>query len=73
MYDFGGSPIGNSRVKLTNVEDCIKKGFVKEGENPLDVAAKQLEKDEIENDERPDNKESWTKWLLHKKDGKDRK
>ena len=48
LYDFGGSPIGNSRVKLTNVEDCIKKGFVKEGENPLDVAAKQLEKDEID-------------------------
>ena len=48
LYDFGGSPIGNSRVKLTNVEDCIKKGFVKEGENPLDVAAKHLEKDEID-------------------------
>ena len=48
LYHFGGSPIGNSRVKLTNVEDCIKKGFVKEGENPLDVAAKQLEKDEID-------------------------
>jgi len=48
LYDFGGSPIGNSRVKLTNVEDCIKKGYVKEGENPLDVAAKQLEKDEID-------------------------
>jgi len=48
LYGFGGSPIGNSRVKLTNVEDCIKKGFVKEGENPLDVAAKQLEKDEID-------------------------
>ena len=48
LYGFGGSPIGNSRVKLSNVEDCIKKGFVKEGENPLDVAAKQLEKDEID-------------------------
>ena len=48
LFDFGGSPIGNSRVKLTNVEDCIKKGFVKEGENPLDVAAKQLEKDKID-------------------------
>ena len=48
LFDFGGSPIGNSRVKLTNFEDCIKKGFVKEGENPLDVAAKQLEKDKID-------------------------
>ena len=23
LYEFGGSPIGNSRVKLTNIEDCI--------------------------------------------------
>ena len=41
----GGSPIGNSRVKLTNVADCIKRGLVKEGEVPLEVAAKQLIKD----------------------------
>ena len=27
----GGSPIGNSRVKLTNVKDCLKRGLVKEG------------------------------------------
>ena len=32
LYNFGGSPIGNSRVKLTNVEDCVKKGFVADGE-----------------------------------------
>ena len=25
FYQFGGSPIGNSRVKLTNIDDCIKK------------------------------------------------
>ena len=47
LYDFGGSPIGNSRVKLTNIEDCVEKGFVKDGENPLEIAAKQLEKDGI--------------------------
>ena len=46
LYDFGGSPIGNSRVKLTNVEDCIKRGYVQDGENPLKVAADQLTKDE---------------------------
>ena len=23
LYQFGGSPIGNSRVKLTNIEDCL--------------------------------------------------
>ena len=48
LYNFGGSPIGNSRVKLTNVEDCVKKGFVKEGDDPLEVAANQLVKDEID-------------------------
>ena len=47
LYDFGGSPIGNSRVKLTNIEDCVKKGYVKDGEDPLEVAANQLTKDKI--------------------------
>tara|TARA_A100001037_G_scaffold306778_1_gene355388 strand:+ start:4039 stop:5229 length:1191 start_codon:yes stop_codon:yes gene_type:complete len=47
LYQYGGSPIGNSRVKLTNVEDCIKRGLVQEGENPLKVAADQLVNDEI--------------------------
>ena len=48
LYNFGGTPIGNSRVKLTNVEDCVKKGYVSEGQDPLEVAAKQLEKDRID-------------------------
>jgi pyrophosphate--fructose-6-phosphate 1-phosphotransferase len=43
----GGSPLGNSRVKLTNVEDCVKRGLVKAGEDPLAVAAKQLTKDGV--------------------------
>jgi pyrophosphate--fructose-6-phosphate 1-phosphotransferase len=43
----GGSPLGNSRVKLTNVEDCTKRGLVKKGEDPLAVAAKQLTKDGV--------------------------
>ena len=47
FYQFGGSPIGNSRVKLTNIEDCIAKGYVKDGENPLEVAANQLAKDGV--------------------------
>jgi len=47
LHDLGGSPIGNSRVKLTNVADCLKRGFIKEGETPLEVAARQLIKDEI--------------------------
>ena len=39
LHAFGGSPIGNSRVKLTNVEDCVKRGLVQPGEDPLQVAA----------------------------------
>ena len=48
FYDFGGTPLGNSRVKLTNVDDCVKKGYVSEGQDPLDVAANQLSKDRID-------------------------
>ncbi len=47
FYQFGGSPIGNSRVKLTNINDCIKKGYIKDGEDPLKVAADQLIKDGV--------------------------
>ena len=47
LFDFGGSPIGNSRVKLTNVDDCFSRGYVQRGEDPLKVAAKQLKKDNI--------------------------
>ncbi|MBR6917630.1 MAG: GntR family transcriptional regulator, partial [Clostridia bacterium] len=35
----------NSRVKLTNVKYCVKRGLVKEGEDPQKVAADQLVKD----------------------------
>ncbi len=48
LHKHGGSPIGNSRVKLTNVKDCVKRGLVKEGENPLEVAARQLVKDGVD-------------------------
>ena len=48
LHRFGGSPIGNSRVKLTNAADCEKRGLVKPGENPLTVAAEQLKSDGID-------------------------
>ena len=48
MHRYGGSPIGNSRVKLTNVKDCVKRGLVQEGENPQKVAADQLVKDGVD-------------------------
>jgi pyrophosphate--fructose-6-phosphate 1-phosphotransferase len=48
LRDFGGSPIGNSRVKLTNVKDLVKRGLVAEGQDPLQVAADQLTKDGVD-------------------------
>ena len=48
LHEYGGSPIGNSRVKLTNVADCVKRGLVQEGQDPLHVAAQQLVKDGID-------------------------
>ncbi|MCB2413846.1 pyrophosphate--fructose-6-phosphate 1-phosphotransferase [Demequina sp. TTPB684] len=48
LHEFGGSPIGNSRVKLTNVADCVKRGLVKEGQDPLAVAAEQLKADGVD-------------------------
>jgi len=48
LHRYGGSPIGNSRVKLTNVEDCVRRGLVQEGQNPLEVAANQLTKDGVD-------------------------
>ena len=48
LHGFGGSPIGNSRVKLTNVKDCVKRGLVAEGQDPLHVAAEQLTQDGVD-------------------------
>ncbi len=48
LHAFGGSPIGNSRVKLTNVEDCVKRGLVQPGQDPLHVAAEQLRRDGVD-------------------------
>ena len=48
LHAFGGSPIGNSRVKLTNVADCVERGLVQEGQDPLHVAAEQLSRDEVD-------------------------
>ncbi len=48
LRQHGGSPIANSRVKLTNVKDCVKRGLVREGQNPLQVAAEQLVRDQVD-------------------------
>ncbi|TNC19485.1 pyrophosphate--fructose-6-phosphate 1-phosphotransferase [Georgenia sp. 311] len=48
LHKFGGSPIGNSRVKLTNVKNLVDRGLVKEGDDPLKVAAEQLRADGVD-------------------------
>lgn len=48
LHRFGGSPIGNSRVKLTNVRNLVSRGLVREGQNPLEVAADRLRSDGVD-------------------------
>ena len=48
LYDFGGSTIGNSRVKLTNTDDCVKRGYVEKNGDPIKVATNQLIKDQVD-------------------------
>ena len=48
LHSFGGSPIGNSRVKLTNVKDLVKRGLVQQGDDPLQVAADRLTADGVD-------------------------
>ena len=48
LHLYGGSPIGNSRVKLTNAKDLVKRGLVEEGANPLQVAAERLVADGVD-------------------------
>ena len=47
IASYGGSAIGNSRVKLSNIDDCIKNKYIKDNELPVEVAAKQLVSDKI--------------------------
>ena len=48
LHLYGGSPIGNSRVKLTNAKDLVKRGLVAEGDDPLKVAADRLVADGVD-------------------------
>ena len=48
LQDYGGSPIGNSRVKLTNAQDLVDRGLIEEGEDPLQVAAERLRTDGVD-------------------------
>ena len=47
LHQHAGSPLGNSRVKLTNIADCVRRGLVREGQDPLQAAAEQLTRDGI--------------------------
>lgn len=48
LHRFGGSPIGNSRVKLTNDDDCRRRGLIGEGESALEAAARRLQADGVD-------------------------
>ncbi len=48
LHTIGGSPIGSSRVKLTNAEDLVKRGLVAEGVDPLQAAADRLTADAVD-------------------------
>jgi len=48
LHSYGGSPIGNSRVKLTNADDLVERGLVTEGVDPLQAAADRLASDRVE-------------------------
>ncbi len=48
LQEYGGSPIGNSRVKLTNAADLVKRGLIEDGQDPLEVAAEQLRRDGVD-------------------------
>ncbi|MGO1896206.1 MAG: pyrophosphate--fructose-6-phosphate 1-phosphotransferase, partial [Brachybacterium sp.] len=48
LHNYGGSPIGNSRVKLTNTADLVKRGLIQEGQNALEVAANKLKADGVD-------------------------
>mmetsp|Transcript_13800 Transcript_13800/g.16753 ORF Transcript_13800/g.16753 Transcript_13800/m.16753 type:complete len:408 (-) Transcript_13800:1389-2612(-) len=76
LHELGGSPIGNSRVKLTNIKDCVKRGFVPEGTTPLEVASQTLLADEINvihtigGDDTNTQAAELSKYLLEKHNGK---
>lgn len=48
LHEYGGSPIGNSRVKLTNAADLVARGLIQEGDDPLEVAAERLRADGVD-------------------------
>jgi diphosphate-dependent phosphofructokinase len=48
LHRFGGSPIGNSRVKLTNDDDCRRRGLIGADETALEVAAARLQADGVD-------------------------
>jgi diphosphate-dependent phosphofructokinase len=48
LHRYGGSPIGNSRVKLTNTADLIERGLIQDGVDALQAAADRLTADGVD-------------------------
>lgn len=47
LHAMGGSPLGSSRVRLTNVDDCERRGLTSAGVTPLETTARQLARDGV--------------------------
>lgn len=47
LRHHGGSPFRNGRVNLANAEDCVRRGLIRQGEQPMRVACDQLRRDGI--------------------------
>lgn len=48
LRDYGGSPIGNSRVKLTNHQDLVRRKLIPRAVDPLMFAAQRLQEDNVD-------------------------
>ncbi len=47
LHELGGSPLGSSRVKLTNARDLVRRGLTTADIDPLERAARQLATDGV--------------------------
>ena len=47
LHAVGGTPLGSSRVKLTNAADLVARGLLAPGEDPLEVVAGRLVADGV--------------------------
>lgn len=47
LHQVGGTPLGSSRVKLTNADDLVRRGLLLPGQDPLRIVADRLTADGV--------------------------